>query len=73
MIRYISSRLWMVATAPEKTINANIRPSPIRPYRDKETIGTKMVTIIRNARKKLNPLSSTQKGKSDVSVEFGFD
>jgi hypothetical protein len=45
----------MVATAPENNMSANIRPIPIRPNRDNVTIGTKMVVIIRNARKKLNP------------------
>jgi hypothetical protein len=73
MIRYIRTLLRIVATAPEKTMSAKMRPSPIRPYRDKGTIGTKMVTIIRNARKKLNPRSSTQKGKSETSLDFGVD
>jgi hypothetical protein len=62
----------MVATAPEKTIKAKTRSSPIRPDRDRGIIGTKIAMSTRNERKKVSPRSSTQKGNSDVSVGFGI-
>lgn len=60
--------LRILATAPENGMSANIRPNPIRPYRDKVIMGTKMVTRTRDARKKLEPRPSPQKGNSGDSV-----
>jgi hypothetical protein len=72
MTRYIKIVLRMVATAPENNMRANIRPIPIRPNRDNVTIGTTMVVIIRNARKKLNPRSSIQKGNTGIAGFVDF-
>jgi len=55
----------------EKSMNAKIRSNPIRPDRDRGIMGQKIVMRTRNARKKLSPRSSTQKGNSGASVGLG--
>src|ERR1700732_3897478 len=52
-------------------MSAKIRSNPIRPGRDSLTIGTKTVMSTRNARKKLTPRSSIQRGNAGAG--FCFD
>ena len=65
--RYMRAFCRMVATAPEKSMNAKIRSNPIRPGRDRRIMGTKIVMSTKHARKKLSPRSATQKGNSGAS------
>jgi hypothetical protein len=63
----IASRMFKEVAVHAK-VNEKIRSIPIRRNRDSRNIGTKMVMSTRNARKKLSPRSSTQKGNRGASV-----